>query len=469
MFGQRSTRLVVETALSTKWTLQKIFLAIVIAAPCWLPAFAVTAPVISPTTGTFAVAQTVTITPPTLPIYITFDGTQPTTASTLYAAPLKITTPTQINAVAYDAGTSTYSSVTTAYLDVDASYLPLVIDTGRVPAIRLRSDWAPTMSISTGSPPPLVKWVDVSGELSSSVTHISGNAPVLASISAGRPTVRFTGSSNLSISNTRFQNYFGASYFVVTKPTSLTAGSRIFDLGRGASGDNILFRISNSGSLGEYWTYNGTSGTSVSSAAGLTAGQYQLLEASQASGSPYPATFSVNGVAGSTANINRPTDIARTQNFIGQASSGGNFYSGDIAEILIYYFTFELTASQRIAIDAFFMQKYQMLSQVPATPIISVAGGTLLQPTQIALSIEPGAMTYVTTDGTTPSSASTPYSGGPLQINYSQTIKAIAIKNGVSSSVATATYTIDSTQFPAPSPSDMTAPSITVDLPEPSQ
>ncbi len=70
-----------------------------------------------------------------------------------------------------------------------------------------------------------------------------------------------------------------------------------------------------------------------------------------------------------------------------------------------------------------------------------------------------------------PSTYSTPYSGGPLQINYSQTLKARIIKNGVPSvGVASSTYILDSTQFPGPpSPSDVTAPSITVDLPEPSQ
>jgi hypothetical protein len=52
-------------------------------------------------------------------------------------------------------------------------------------------------------------------------------------------------------------------------------------------------------------------------------------------------------------------------------------------------------------------------------------------------------------DNTTPTSSSQIYQG-PVRINYTQTLKAIAISNGVSSAVTTATYTLNSTQFPEP-------------------
>jgi hypothetical protein len=37
-----------------------------------------------------------------------------------------------------------------------------------------------------------------------------------------------------------------------------------------------------------------------------------------------------------------------------------------------------------------------------------------------------------------------------VRINYTHTLTAIAISNGVSSAVTTATYTLNSTQFPEP-------------------
>jgi hypothetical protein len=48
-------------------------------------------------------------------------------------------------------------------------------------------------------------------------------------------------------------------------------------------------------------------------------------------------------------------------------------------------------------------------------------------------------------------------------------LKAISVLNGVQSSVTTATYTLDSNQWPAPDPTDMTAPTINLTEPAPTQ
>jgi len=78
-----------------------------------------------------------------------------------------------------------------------------------------------------------------------------------------------------------------------------------------------------------------------------------------------------------------------------------------------------------------------------ATPAFSPPGGTYDRPQSVAISdATPGATIYYTTDGSTPTTASTVYTG-PIAVTRTTTIKAMATANGmVSSSVATAVYTL---------------------------
>lgn len=74
-----------------------------------------------------------------------------------------------------------------------------------------------------------------------------------------------------------------------------------------------------------------------------------------------------------------------------------------------------------------------------AAPTIS--GSTpFTESTQVTITAASGATIHYTTDGNTPSSSSPTYSAA-LTLTDTTTIKAIAIKNGVTSSVASATFT----------------------------
>lgn len=93
----------------------------------------VAAPVFSLAAGSFTTAQSVTITDATsgATIYYTLDGSVPTTASTVYSAPINITTPVTLSAVAIVAGYDA-SQVTTASYNVVIPDFSIVANPGSV-------------------------------------------------------------------------------------------------------------------------------------------------------------------------------------------------------------------------------------------------------------------------------------------------------------------------------------------------
>ena len=414
-------------------------------------------PAISPTTSSSTTQSIVAITASAGTIYYTVDGSIPNTSSTPYTAPFVIGNPTQINAIAYSSGI--YSTVTTVYLDVDPALAP-ILQTGLI--LRLRGGLG--IATTFGSPALVTQWTDLTGN-PNSFFATGGSQPIFRNFKINHlPVVNFSGTSQYLYSQGQFVAFTsGITIFMVTQPTALSAGMRMLDLGDATSGNNILFQVSSTGSYAQFWTYSGTSGSAAQSASPLTQNQYQLLEAVQSGNT---ATFYLNGVPG-TANASMPSipSTIRFANFLGQASAGGNYYSGNIAEVLLY--NQALTNTQRVAIEAYLMQKYQLLLVNPTPPSISVPTGTLNGPTQVVIASQSGTVTYITTDGTTPTISSPVYSGSPINITYTQTLKAISVKNGLMSSVATATYTLNSSQWPAPNPSDITAPTINLQLPAP--
>ncbi|MEI6093420.1 MAG: chitobiase/beta-hexosaminidase C-terminal domain-containing protein, partial [bacterium] len=84
-------------------------------------------------------------------------------------------------------------------------------------------------------------------------------------------------------------------------------------------------------------------------------------------------------------------------------------------------------------------------------PVMSPSGGTYSSNQTVTISTETaGSTIYYTTDGTTPSSSSTVYSG-TITVTHSETINAIATKSGMSNSeVASEEYVINYAKIPTP-------------------
>lgn len=80
-------------------------------------------------------------------------------------------------------------------------------------------------------------------------------------------------------------------------------------------------------------------------------------------------------------------------------------------------------------------------NDTPAVAAPTISGSTpFAESTQVTINAEGGVEIRYTTDGSTPTSESTLYSE-PFTLNATTTVKAIAIKDGVSSSVASKTFT----------------------------
>ena len=81
-----------------------------------------------------------------------------------------------------------------------------------------------------------------------------------------------------------------------------------------------------------------------------------------------------------------------------------------------------------------------------AAPVFSPAAGDVVAGTNVTLSATTGAAIYYTTNGDTPTSSSTLYSSA-ITINATTTIKALAIKDGKKSNVATGTFNVSADPF----------------------
>src|SRR5206468_3957465 len=83
------------------------------------------------------------------------------------------------------------------------------------------------------------------------------------------------------------------------------------------------------------------------------------------------------------------------------------------------------------------------IQQSVAPPSFNPAGGSFAGSVTVTMSTTTsGASIYYTTDGSTPTTASTPYTG-PVPLTTTTTLRAMAAASGMSnSSVTSATYTI---------------------------
>jgi hypothetical protein len=413
-------------------------------------AYAQSAPTITPGTGVYFPGPSVTISGDSGDtFYYTTDGSTPTTSSLVYSSAFTVGATATVNAIAVD-GSGDSSSVSTAYINVDPALQ--ILPTRVTPILWLRSDTGVASDPSSGA---VNSWLDLSGNGNNATQSNSSNQPVVVNNDCnGFPGVSFSssGSQFLNLPSDFAAFNTGAAVFIVTNPPWWSDGN-VIDLGNGNDSDNLT--VSDSGTTGTFTIVNGSSPESLSSSSALTNGQYQLLEAWQ-DGSSQGYLLN-NGTETGNGSLQSANNITRTVNHIGtDYSEAANFYDGNFAEMLVYEKSPGALYSQS-QLESYAISRYQLLNAVPEDPIISVPTTTLTAPEQVAIYVPADCICYYTTDGSTPDPGSSPVYTQPITVSYSQTVQAISVKNNVQSpDVVSATYTLDSNQWPAPDPTDTT-------------
>lgn len=272
----------------------------------------------------------------------------------------------------------------------------------------------------------------------------------------GHAAAWFVPASKHNLSFANLGNLGGLHIFVVLKPNAAHA-DYIFDMATSTNTTPYrLERLANGTDL-----KFSSSATSLSTTtAPLSMGTYQLIDVRLDNTTPN-ASIAVNGTTVASGNLTLPT-TGRTNNHVGcNYNATANFFDGNVAELLVFG---DLPQDARPSIVAYLMQKYQLDSQAPPAPLFNIPSGTLSGPAQVAIIAPANAVIHITRDGTDPTAAA-PVCNGPVDVYYTQTIKAISITNGVSSPISSATYTLDPNQWPAPSPSDTSPINLNLQLP----
>ncbi len=322
----------------------------------------------------------------------------------------------------------------------------------------LRSDLGVISSAGSVS-----EWDDVSGLANNATQSVGGNKPtVVANVLNGLPAVTFGASQFLQVPAGMSDFTGGASIFAILNPTSVTAGARILDFGNGTASNNLQLQEPSTNGAALY-AFNGASSSNVTASSALNLNQFQLLEAVH-NGAAL-GTLYTNSVQQAQNTLNNLVNIKRTNNFIAQGSGGGNNFIGQIVELLV--FNRGLTTAERAGLEAYALNRTQALvANTSPAPVFSIATSTLAAPSQVAIEGPAESVFYFTLDGTTPNPSTSARYTAPINIAWTQTLKAIAVNRSVQSSVTSATYTLDSNQYPAPS---STSTPLQLDLQLPNQ
>ncbi len=414
-------------------------------------------PTFSLASGTYASSVTVSIrdTTPNATIYYTTDGSTPTTSSTVYTGDLTINGTETVQAIATAPGFGT-SAVASATYTITAATPTFSPAAGTYTSVQ-------TVTISDATSGATIYYTTDGSTPTTSSTEYTGPITVSSSETISAIAVA-SGVLNSSVATATYTINLPAA---ATPAFSLAGGTY-------ASTQTVTVSDATSGATIYYTTDGSTPTTSSAQYTGaITVASTETIEAiAVASG------YSNSAVASTTYTINNPT-VTATPAFDPVEGEYDSLISVTITdttpEATIYYTTDGSTPTTSSAVytsaiavtppeileaiatakgygnSAVAIAKYTVKEPLAATPTFKPAPG--VYPTAQSVTISdstPGAAIYYTTDGTQPTTASTPYES-PIPVGQSTTIKAFATApDYVDSSLGTAAYVIEMPYYNLP-------------------
>ena len=390
-------------------------------------------PQFSPAAGTYTTAQAVTISDSTqgAVIYYTTDGSNPTTSSTQYTAPISVSSSAVIKAFA------TFSGLTNSNV-ATASYTIQPNGTG----INYGNGFSSVAGLTLNGSATNVD--DTRLQLTTGLTNQAGSAFYNTPVNIQNFTTDFAFQLSLAQAD-------GFTFTIQNVgPTAL--GGIGGGLGYGPN-PNTGTPAGIAKSVAIKFDFYSNSGEGTDSTGLYTNGAEPILPAIDMtssgvflnSGDAIAAHMTYDGVNliltltdavvnktfTHTFPINIPATIGSNTAYVGFTGGSGG-----------------LTSSQKILTWTLTSQA----GSVTQTPALSPAGGTFTTAQSVTLSDgTPGAVIYYTIDGSTPTTSSTVYTSAINVDSGSVTIKAIAQATGFSaSSVGSATYNIQPTATATP-------------------
>jgi len=406
------------------------------------------APAFSPAVGTYNSAQSVTLSDATTgaAIYYTTNGTTPTTSSALYTGAIAVSASETIEAIAVASGYTNSVVASGAYTitpTAAAPSLPVAIGTyTSVQSITIaEATTGATIYYTTDATTPTTSSAKYTAALQLSTTTTvkaiavaSGynNSPVASAAyninlpAAPAPTFSVAAGSYTSTQSVTLSDAVaGATIYYTTNGTTPTTSSAVYTSGIAVNATETIEAMA---------VATGYNSSAVASAA-YTLTLPTATPTFLVPDGTYPSAQSVGlSVATPGAVIYYTTNSTAP-------TTASTVYSGPIA-------VNSTTTIEAIAVAPGYLtsklagSRYTILLPA-ATPVFSVAGGAYTSIQSVTLSsTTTGAKIYYTTNGTTPSTSSTLYSG-TITVSATQTIEAIAVATGYSNSAtATARYTV---------------------------